>query len=109
MINCGLVIQRPVHAGRKRSLAKRKFGAMAFLSCAGSPVAWHFRQGAAELVNKLRGISFSAVVIGSIFCGMYGCGWLDMASKNDTSVRISSSDRKNVGMRTCKIAARPVG
>ena len=54
------------------------------------------------LVNKCRAISFSAVVIGSSFCGMKGCGWLDMASKNSTSVRISSSDRKNVGMRTCR-------
>ena len=75
---------------------------MALLSWPGSPVAWHFKHGAAELVNKSRAISFSAVVIGSIFRGMYGCGWLDMAWKNETSVRISSSDRKNVGMRTCK-------
>ena len=28
---------------------------MAFLSCAGSPVAWHFRHGAAVLVNKIAG------------------------------------------------------
>src|SRR5579864_6372499 len=52
MINCGLVIQRPVHAGRRRSLASRKFGAVAFLSCAVSPVAWHFKQGAAVLVER---------------------------------------------------------
>src|SRR5713226_9141112 len=92
-INAGLVIQRSVHPGCRRSLANRKFGAMAFLSCPGSPVAWHFKHGAADLVNKSRMISFSAVVIGSTFCGIYGCGWLDIAWKNEISVRISSSDR----------------
>ena len=51
-MSCGLVIQRCVQAGRKRSLASRKLGAVAFLSCAGSPVAWHFRQGAAVLVKS---------------------------------------------------------
>src|SRR6266851_282637 len=107
-IKAGLVIHRSVQPGCKRSLAKRKFGAMAFLSCAESPVAWHFKHGAAELVNKSRAISFSAVVIGSIFCGMYGCGWLDMAWKNDTSVRISSSDKKNVGIRTCRYERTPL-
>ena len=72
MISCGLVIQRSVHAGRRRSLASRKFGAVAFLSCAGSPVAWHFRQGAAVLVKSSRAMPSSAVVSGSSFCGMNG-------------------------------------
>ena len=52
MIFAGSVIQRAVHAGCKRSCASRKFGADAFLSCASLPVMWHFRQGAAGLVNK---------------------------------------------------------
>src|SRR6202171_3014278 len=102
MISAGLVIHLAVQAGCKRSFANKKLGAMAVLSCAGSPVAWHFRQGAAVLVKSSRAISFSAVVIGGSFCGINGCGWLDMASKNSTNERISSSDKKNVGMRTCK-------
>ena len=56
--SAGLVIQRSVQAGCKRSLANRKLGAMAVLSCPGSPVAWHFRQGAAVLVNKSPGHFF---------------------------------------------------
>ena len=80
------MIHRSVQAGCKRSLANRKFGAMAFLSCAGSPVAWHFRHGAAVLVKSSRAISFSAVVSGSIFCGMKGCGWLRQWPRRMTPV-----------------------
>src|SRR4029077_14466562 len=72
IINCGLVIQRPVHAGRRRSLASRKFGAMAFLSYAGSPVAGVFRHGAVVLLSAERAIPSSEVVRGSTFCGMKG-------------------------------------
>src|ERR1039458_10045585 len=83
-IKAGLVIQRTVQACCRRSFANRKLGAVADLSCVGSPVAWHFRHGAAVLVNNCRAISFSAVVTGVSFCGINGCGWLDIASKNNT-------------------------
>src|SRR5712672_2924826 len=108
MMSAGFVIHLSVQAGCSRSFANRKFGAIAFLSCAASPVAWHFKQGAAVLVNSCRAISFSAVVTGGNFCGMNGCGWLDIASKNNTKERISSSDKKNVGMRTCRYDRTPL-
>src|ERR1700722_9411504 len=72
IISCGLVIQRPVHGERRRSLASRKLGAVAFLSWLASPVAWHFRQGAAVLVNRSRAIPCSAGVSGVSLSGMNG-------------------------------------
>src|SRR5579863_1534376 len=97
---CGSVIQRSTQSGLSRSLASRKFGAVAILSCEGSPVAWHFRQGAAELENRLRAMSDSFAVNTGTCSGMYGIGCCDRAWKNRTSLRSSLSEKENVGMRT---------
>ena len=48
--------------GFKRSRASRKLGAEAFLSCAGLPVAWHFRHGAPELVNQVAPLDVSSTM-----------------------------------------------
>src|ERR1700689_1580225 len=79
IIFAGSVIQRAVHAGCRRSCAGRKFGAEAFLSCASLPVMWHFRHGAAGLVNRLRAMARSASVSGSTFGGINGAGSADIA------------------------------
>src|SRR5258708_8511467 len=55
-IRAGSSIQRLVQPGFSRSLASVKFGAVAFASRVGSPVAWHFRQGATSLVNNYLAI-----------------------------------------------------
>src|ERR1700693_3973848 len=93
MILAGSVIHLAVHAGCKRSRASRKLGAEAFLSCASLPVMWHFKHGAAGLVNRPRAIARSASVKGSTLGGINGSGGADMASKKSVSLRISSSDK----------------
>src|SRR5258708_32302740 len=90
MMSAGFVIHLSVQAGCNRSFANRKFGAIAFLSCPASPVAWHFKQGAAVLVKSCRAISFSAFVIGGSFCGVNGCGWLGRPCNSRTDVGISA-------------------
>ena len=67
---CGSVIQRSTQSGFKRSFASRKFGAVAILSCDGSPVAWHFKQGAAVLENRLLAMSVSLAVSVGTSSGM---------------------------------------
>src|SRR5579859_2672866 len=104
---CGSVIQRSTQSGFNRSLANRKFGAVAILSCAGSPVAWHFRQGAAVLENKLRAMSVSFALSVGTCSGMYGIGCCDNAWKNLTNFRSSLSENENVGMRTFKYGRTP--
>src|SRR5262249_39052118 len=47
LINAGSTTHRLVHSGFNRSRASKKLGAVAFTSWAGSPVIWHFKQGAA--------------------------------------------------------------
>jgi hypothetical protein len=59
LIACGSMIQRSTQSAFNRPLACRKLGAVAVRSCAGSPVAWHFKQGAAGLLKRLRAISVS--------------------------------------------------
>src|SRR6266566_669453 len=108
MILAGSVIQRTVQAGFSRSRASRKFGADAFLSCAESPVAWHFRHGAVLLVKSWRAISRSAVVNNSCFGAIYGLCCALSAAKKRTSFWISSSEKLNVGMRTCKYERTPL-
>src|SRR5580704_19779294 len=100
LIAWGSSTQRCAQSGFKRSLASRKFGAVAILSCAGSPVAWHFKQGAAELENRLRAMSVSFVVNTGTCSGIYGMVCCDKAWKNRTSLRSSLSEKENVGMRT---------
>ena len=96
------MIQRSTQSGFRRSLASRKLGAVAILSCCGSPVAWHFRQGAAVLENRLRAMSVSFVVSVGTCSGIYGSGCCDSAWKKRTSLRSSLSENENVGMRTCR-------
>src|SRR6266852_3226738 len=62
LMACGSIIQRSTQSGLRRPLACRKLGAVAVLSCAGSPVAWHFKHGAAGLLKRLRAISVSLAV-----------------------------------------------
>ena len=64
----------PLRAG-----ASKKFGAVARASCAGSPVIWHFKHGAAGLVNKARAMARSESSRGFTFGGINGSGWDDMA------------------------------
>ena len=108
IIFAGSVIQRSVQAGCKRSCASRKFGAEAFLSCSGFPVMWHFKHGAAGLVNRLRAIAVSVGSSGFTLGGINGVGCEDSAWKNSTTLRISSSDKENVGMRTCRYWRTPL-
>ena len=62
----GTTAKNPQKCGVPAVLSGRKFGAVALLSCCGSPVAWHFKQGAAVEENKLRAISVSfAVSVGT--------------------------------------------
>src|ERR1700691_2445041 len=105
---CGSVIQRSTQSGFRRSFASSKFGAVAILSCAGSPVAWHFKQGAAVLENRLRAMSVSFVVKTGTCSGMYGMGCCESAWKNRTSLRSSLSEKENVGMRTFKYGRTPL-
>ena len=70
LIACGSMIQRSAQSGFRRSLASRKLGAVAILSCCGSPVAWHFKHGAAVLENKLRAMSVSLAVSVGTCSGM---------------------------------------
>src|SRR5579859_5783329 len=105
---CGSVIQRSTQSGFKRSLASKKLGAVAILSCAGSPVAWHFRQGAAVLENRLRAMSDSFAVNAGICSGMYGMGCCERAWKNRTSLRNSLSEKENVGIRTFRYGRTPL-
>src|ERR1700689_3500108 len=100
LIACGSSTQRCAQSGFKRSLASRKFGAVAILSCAGSPVAWHFKHGAAVLENRLRAMSVSFVVSTGTCSGIYGIGCWDNAWKNRTSFLNSLSENENVGIRT---------
>src|ERR1700685_4475339 len=108
LIACGSSTQRCAQSGFKRSFARRKFGAVAILSCAGSPVAWHFKQGAAVLENRLRAMSVSFVVKTGTCSGMYGMGCCESAWKKRTSLRNSLSEKENVGMRTFKYGRTPL-
>src|SRR5579862_7890654 len=96
IIFAGSTSHRSVHGVCSLSLASRKFGAIAFLSCAGLPIAWHFKHGAALLVKRFRAMAFSASVISGALGGIYGSGCDEIASKKSTSLRISSSDSENV-------------
>src|SRR5579863_7930271 len=93
IIFAGSVIQRAVQAGCRRSCASRKFGAEAFLSCASLPVMWHFKHGAAGLVKRLRAIAVSVGSSGFTLGGINGVGCDESAWKNNTILRISSSER----------------
>src|ERR1700693_212432 len=107
LIACGSTIQRSTQSGFKRSFASRKLGAVAILSWFGSPVAWHFKQGAAVLENRLRAISVSFVESTGTCSGMYGMGCCDNAWKKRTSLRSSLSEKEKVGMRTFKYGRTP--
>src|SRR5208337_1448944 len=48
----------------------RKFGAVAYWSWEGDPIAWHFKQGAPGLVNSALAMAISCSVSGSCFTGM---------------------------------------
>src|SRR6267378_6002553 len=63
--------QRKVHSGFNLCEARRKFGAIAFASCVGSPVMWHFKQGVPE-TKMFRAMDLSSSVIGSRGSLMYG-------------------------------------
>src|SRR5260370_36745129 len=81
----GSIIQRSTQSGFRRPRACRKFGAEAKRSWAASPVAWHFRQGAAVLLTRLRAISDSLVVRMGSASGTYGEGRLASAWKQPTN------------------------
>src|SRR5437867_3725424 len=106
-IIAGSSIQRLVQPGLRRSLAKVKFGAVAFASRFGSPVAWHFRHGAPSLVNNCRAMLRSWSVSGSSFWGIYGWACEDIASKNRTNFLISPSEKWKVGIRIFKYCLTP--
>ena len=108
LMACGSSTQRSAQSGLRRSLASKKFGAVAILSCAGSPVAWHFKQGAAVLENRLRAMSDSLAVNTGTCSGMYGMGCCERAWKNRTSLRNSLSEKENVGMRTFRYGRTPL-
>src|SRR6266849_8950913 len=108
LMACGSKLQRSVQSGFRRSLASRKLGAVAILSCCGSPVAWHFRQGAAVLENRLRAMPVSFAVSVGTCSGMYGIGCCESAWKKRTSLRSSLSENENVGMRTFKYGRTPL-
>src|SRR6266481_818264 len=108
LMACGSIIQRSTQSGLRRPLAWRKLGAVAVLSCAGSPVAWHFKQGAAVLLKRLRAMSVSLVVRMGISSGMYGKGWRDSAWKKRTNLPSSFSEKENVGMRTWRYERTPL-
>src|SRR5258706_14801769 len=59
LIACGSMSQRSIQSDLRRCFAIRKLGAVAVRSCAGSPVAWNFRQGAAVVLKKLRALFVS--------------------------------------------------
>src|SRR5216110_1384485 len=105
---CGSVIQRSTQSGFSRSFASRKFGAVAILSCCGSPVAWHFRHGAAVEENRLRAMSLSLAVRVGTCSGTYGIGCCDSAWKKRTSLRSSLSENENVGIRTARYGRTPL-
>src|ERR1700685_3407201 len=107
LMACGSSTQRSAQSGFNRSLASKKFGAVAILSCCGSPVAWHFKQGAAVLENKLRAISVSFADNTGTCSGMYGMGCCESAWKKRTSLRSSLSEKENVGMRTFRYERTP--
>ena len=65
-------------------------------------MAWHLRQGAAVLENRLRAMSFSFAVSVGTSSGMYGIGCCDSAWKKRTSLRNSLSENEKVGIRTFK-------
>src|ERR1700675_1281164 len=88
IIFAGSVIQRAVHAGCRRAGASGKLGAEAFFSCASLPVIWHFKHGAAGLVNRPRAMARSASLSGSTVGGMNGSGCEDMAWENRVRFRI---------------------
>src|SRR5271167_4378552 len=108
LMACGSSTQRCAQSGFRRSFASKKFGAVAILSWAGSPVAWHFKHGAAVLENRLLAISVSFVVKTGTCSGMYGIGCCERAWKNRTSLRSSLSEKENVGMRTFKYGRTPL-
>src|SRR5213079_2311381 len=105
---CGSVIQRSTQSGFSRSLASRKLGAVAILSCCGSPVAWHFRHGAAVEENRLRAMSLSLAVRVGTCSGTYGIGCCESAWKKRTSLRSSLSENENVGIRTARYGRTPL-
>src|SRR5260370_11240187 len=100
LMACGSMIQRSTQSGLRRPLACRKLGAVAVLSWAGSPVAWHFKQGAAGLLKRLRAMSVSLAVSAGGGSGIYGKGWRESASKKRTRLPNSFSAKEEVGMRT---------
>src|SRR5271154_4301255 len=108
LMACGSSTQRSAQSGFKRSLARRKFGAVAILSCCGSPVAWHFKHGAAVLENRLRAISVSFADNAGTCSGMYGIACWESAWKKRTSLRSSLLEKENVGMRTFKYGRTPL-
>src|SRR6266851_5504468 len=102
LMACGSMIQRSTQSGLRRPLDWRKLGAVAVLSWAGSPVAWHFKQGAAGLLKRLRAMSVSLAVSAGGGSGIYGKVCRDNAWKKRTSLPNSFSEKEKVGMRTCK-------
>src|ERR1700746_104076 len=91
----GSMIHRSTQSGFRRPLACKKFGAVAVRSCAGSPGAWHFKHGAAGLLNKLRAISVSLAVSVGAWSGMYGKGCCESAWKKRTNLPNSFSENEN--------------
>src|ERR1017187_4917565 len=98
LISAGSSIHRLVQPGLRRSRATVKLGAVARESCFGSPVMWHFRQGALTLANNCRAMVRSASVSGSSFSAMNGCACQERASKKRTSLRISPSEKLKLGI-----------
>src|SRR5258708_32157231 len=81
LMACGSIIQRSTQSGLRRPLACRKLGAVAVRSWAGSPVAWHFKHGAAGRLKRLRAIAVSLAVSAGGCSRMYGNGCRDSAWK----------------------------
>ena len=71
-------------------------------------MAWHFKQGAAVLLKRLRAISVSLAVSTGTSSGMYGKGWRARAWKKRTNLPSSFSEKENVGMRTCRYERTPL-
>src|SRR5258707_14092745 len=100
LMACGSIIQRSTQSGLRRPLACRKLGAVAVRSWAGSPVAWHFKHGAAGLLKRLRAMSGSLAVSAGAGSGIYGEVCRDKGGEKGTGLPKSFSEKEKRGMRT---------
>src|SRR4030095_8759221 len=98
--------QRKVQSGLSRSLASKKLGAIAFASCPGSPVMWHFKHGV-PAVNICRATNLSSAESGWRGSRMYGSCWPDIAIKNLTSACSSFGEKLKVGIRNVRYGRTP--